>query len=116
MRFPTFDTARHLLLFYLSQQTRLPCGFIIRQVKIYPLPNGNGKHSRLMAYLLVMSTGRERFTWDVQVCSKPAAFAGNISSRCAPRIITTTGIDGRYTSFLVPGSAVVVGRLILVAC
>jgi Fic-DOC domain mobile mystery protein B len=34
-----------------------------RLVKIHPFPNGNGRHSRLMADLLVMSLGRERFTW-----------------------------------------------------
>jgi Fic-DOC domain mobile mystery protein B len=34
-----------------------------RLVKIHPFPNGNGRHSRLMADLLVMSLGGERFTW-----------------------------------------------------
>jgi Fic-DOC domain mobile mystery protein B len=34
-----------------------------RLVKIHPFPNGNGRHSRLMADLLVMQLGRERFTW-----------------------------------------------------
>ncbi|HEY1580449.1 MAG TPA: mobile mystery protein B [Terracidiphilus sp.] len=32
-------------------------------VHIHPFPNGNGRHSRLMADLLVMSLGGERFTW-----------------------------------------------------
>ena len=34
-----------------------------RLVKIHPFANGNGRHSRLMADLLVMSLGGERFTW-----------------------------------------------------
>ena len=34
-----------------------------RLVKIHPFPNGNGRHSRLMADLIVMSLGGERFTW-----------------------------------------------------
>ena len=32
-------------------------------VKIHPFPNGNGRHSRLMADLLVMRLGGERFSW-----------------------------------------------------
>jgi Fic-DOC domain mobile mystery protein B len=34
-----------------------------RLVKIHPFPNGNGRHSRLMADLLVMNLGGERFSW-----------------------------------------------------
>jgi Fic-DOC domain mobile mystery protein B len=34
-----------------------------RLVHIHPFPNGNGRHARLMADLLVMQLGRERFTW-----------------------------------------------------
>lgn len=34
-----------------------------RLVQIHPFPNGNGRHSRLMADLLVMKLGRERFSW-----------------------------------------------------
>lgn len=34
-----------------------------RLVKIHPFPNGNGRHARLMADLLVMSLGGERLTW-----------------------------------------------------
>jgi Fic-DOC domain mobile mystery protein B len=32
-------------------------------VQIHPFPNGNGRHSRLMADLLVMRLGGERFSW-----------------------------------------------------
>jgi|SRR5579864_763612 len=34
-----------------------------RLVHIHPFPNGNGRHARLMADLLVLSLGGERFTW-----------------------------------------------------
>lgn len=34
-----------------------------RLVQIHPFPNGNGRHSRLMADLLAMSLGGERFSW-----------------------------------------------------
>src|SRR6266850_5588401 len=34
-----------------------------RLVQIHPFPNGNGRHARLMADLLVMKFGRERFSW-----------------------------------------------------
>jgi Fic-DOC domain mobile mystery protein B len=34
-----------------------------RLVQIHPFPNGNGRHSRLMADLLAMSLGQHRFSW-----------------------------------------------------
>lgn len=34
-----------------------------RLVVIHPFPNGNGRHSRLVADLLAVQLGRERFTW-----------------------------------------------------
>jgi len=34
-----------------------------RLVAIHPFANGNGRHARLMADLLVMRLGRPRFTW-----------------------------------------------------
>ena len=34
-----------------------------RLVRIHPFPNGNGRYARLMADLLVMRLGRERFSW-----------------------------------------------------
>jgi Fic-DOC domain mobile mystery protein B len=34
-----------------------------RLVQIHPFPNGNGRHSRLMADVLVTSLGKERFSW-----------------------------------------------------
>ncbi len=34
-----------------------------RLAQIHPFPNGNGRHARLMADLLVMRLGGERFSW-----------------------------------------------------
>jgi Fic-DOC domain mobile mystery protein B len=34
-----------------------------RLVWIHPFPNGNGRHARLMADLLIMLQGRPRFSW-----------------------------------------------------
>ena len=34
-----------------------------RLVLIHPFPNGNGRHARLMADLLIMQLGRPRFSW-----------------------------------------------------
>ncbi len=34
-----------------------------RLVAIHPFPNGNGRHARLMADLLVLRLGAERFSW-----------------------------------------------------
>jgi len=38
--------------------------FITRLVLIHPFPNGNGRHARLMADLLIMRLGRRTFSWD----------------------------------------------------
>ena len=36
-----------------------------RLVAIHPFPNGNGRHSRVVAEYLVMALGRRRFGWGV---------------------------------------------------
>jgi Fic-DOC domain mobile mystery protein B len=46
---------------YSSDETAVR--FHHRLVQIHPFPNGNGRHSRLMADLLVMRLGCERFSW-----------------------------------------------------
>jgi Fic-DOC domain mobile mystery protein B len=38
-----------------------------RLVSIHPFPNGNGRHSRLMADLLIKKLGASPFTWGGQV-------------------------------------------------
>ena len=38
-------------------------GFHHRLTQIHPFPNGNGRHARLIADLLIMQRGGESFTW-----------------------------------------------------
>jgi Fic-DOC domain mobile mystery protein B len=44
-----------------------------RLVAIHPFPNGNGRHSRMAADLLVVQLGGERFTWGREGLVKAAA-------------------------------------------
>ena len=37
-----------------------------RLVQIHPFPNGNGRHARLIADLLVMKLGQPSFTWGAR--------------------------------------------------
>jgi Fic-DOC domain mobile mystery protein B len=42
-----------------------------RLVQIHPFPNGNGRHARLMADLLVMRRDREEFSWGRESLRDP---------------------------------------------
>lgn len=48
-----------------------------RLVHIHPFANGNGRHARLMADLVIMSLGRERFSWGSANLQDP----GEVRSR-----------------------------------
>jgi Fic-DOC domain mobile mystery protein B len=48
-----------------------------RLVQIHPFPNGNGRHARLVADLLVMSLGGKRFSWGSASLHK----AGDVRQR-----------------------------------
>jgi Fic-DOC domain mobile mystery protein B len=37
-----------------------------RLVWIHPFPNGNGRHARLLADVIAVKNGRERFTWGLK--------------------------------------------------
>jgi Fic-DOC domain mobile mystery protein B len=64
---------RHLLadtsawiLYHSYPPDEIAVRFHHRLVQIHPFPNGNGRHARLTADLLVMRLGVERFTWGRQ--------------------------------------------------
>ena len=61
-----------------------------RLVQIHPFPKGNGRHARLMADLLVMRLGGERFSWEARICRMPARCASVISPPCRPPTIMTS--------------------------
>lgn len=44
-----------------------------RLVLIHPFPNGNGRHARLMADLLVMQLGGEQLSWGRESLREPGA-------------------------------------------
>ena len=61
-----------------------------RMVLIHPFPNGNGRHSRLMADLLVMQLGRQRLSWGRVSLRNPETRGHATSKHCAPSIVTTS--------------------------
>jgi Fic-DOC domain mobile mystery protein B len=60
-----------------------------RLVAIHPFPNGNGRHARLMADLLVMRLGSKRFTWGSAGLLK----AGEIRTRYVSALHQADGND-----------------------
>ncbi len=59
-----------------------------RLVSIHPFPNGNGRHARLAADLLVVALGRPRFTWGASgdlAASSPARAEYLVALRTADR-------------------------------
>jgi Fic-DOC domain mobile mystery protein B len=57
------DDARFWIANKAYEPDELAVRFHHRLVWVHPFPNGNGRHSRLMADLLVMRSGAKRFTW-----------------------------------------------------
>lgn len=44
-----------------------------RMVAIHPFPNGNGRHARMMADLLIQKLGQPRFTWGSRSLAEATA-------------------------------------------
>ncbi len=57
------DDARAWIEYMAYTPDEIAVRFHHRLVQIHPFPNGNGRHSRLMADLLVMQLGGDRFSW-----------------------------------------------------
>jgi len=58
-----FDDAKAWIEYKTYPPDEIAVRFHHRLVQIHPFPNGNGRHSRLMADFLAMQLGRERFSW-----------------------------------------------------
>jgi Fic-DOC domain mobile mystery protein B len=57
------EDARTWIEFKAYPPDEIAVRFHHRLVQIHPFPNGNGRHARLMADLLIMALGGERFSW-----------------------------------------------------
>lgn len=57
------DDARYWVEHQTYPADEIAVRFHHRLVSIHPFPNGNGRHARLMADLLVEKMGRESFSW-----------------------------------------------------
>ncbi len=57
------DDCRYWIENNTHEPDEIAARFHYRLVSIHPYPNGNGRHARLAADLLLKSMGRERFSW-----------------------------------------------------
>lgn len=57
------DDCRYWVDHQSYQPDEIAARFSHRLVHIHPFPNGNGRHSRIAADLLLVSLGHKRFTW-----------------------------------------------------
>ena len=57
------DNTRHQIENYIFNEDEVAVRFHHQLVLIHAFPNGNGRHARLMADLLIMRLGRPRLTW-----------------------------------------------------
>jgi Fic-DOC domain mobile mystery protein B len=58
-----FDDARYWIENATFSADEIAVQFHHRLVFIHPFPNGNGRHGRLLADVLVMKLGRPAFSW-----------------------------------------------------
>jgi Fic-DOC domain mobile mystery protein B len=57
------EDAKYWVLHGIYPPDEIAVRFHHRLVLIHPFPNGNGRHARLSADLLLVKLGQERFTW-----------------------------------------------------
>lgn len=67
------DDARAWIEYNTYSPDEIAMRFHHRLVLIHPFPNGNGRHARLMADLLVGQLGGERFSWGRESLREPGA-------------------------------------------
>ncbi len=59
------DDVNHQLEYETFSKDEIAIRFHHRLVWVHPFPNGNGRHARLMADLLIMQQGLSRFSWGM---------------------------------------------------
>lgn len=73
------------ITYYCEHQTypadEIAVRFHHRLVLIHPFPNGNGRHSRIMANLLIIHLGGKRFSWGLNNRLASLTSAGELRSR-----------------------------------
>ena len=65
------DDARYWVEHRIYEPDELAIRFHHRLVVIHPFPNGNGRHGRLAADLLIVQLGGRRFTWGGANLTEP---------------------------------------------
>ena len=65
------DSAAYWIEHETYDPTEIAARFHHKLVYIHPYPNGNGRHSRMAADLLLRSMGQETFTWGSQSLTSP---------------------------------------------
>ena len=71
------DNARYQLDNSVFSNQELAVRLHHQMVFIHPFPNGNGRHARLLADLVMVSLGEPRFTWGSH---QPISEVGNVRS------------------------------------
>ena len=67
------DDVRHQIDNAVYSPDEIAVRFHHRLVAIHAFPNGNGRHARLMADLLIRKLGQPRFTWGRKNLMEPSA-------------------------------------------
>jgi Fic-DOC domain mobile mystery protein B len=84
-----FDDVRYWIAHDTYPVDEIATRFHHRLVSIHPFPNGNGRHARLMADLLVVKLGREAFGWG----GGELADAGELRRRYVAALRAADGHD-----------------------
>lgn len=58
-----FDDIEYQIKHEVYEKDELAARFHHRLVAIHPFPNGNGRHARMMADIVLLSLGSNRFSW-----------------------------------------------------
>jgi len=88
------DNTRHQVENQVFNEDEVTVRFHHQLVLIHAFPNGNGRHARLMADLLIMRLGRPRLTWGGASASKNSVNAIREKYLAALRAADKGQIDG----------------------